>query len=209
MNTQVIIFDFDGTLADVVPHFREIYHKLAPKYKLRTISEVEYVELRKKSIWYVMRWTGLKPWQLPGLLNDGRKLFAKVKKEVELFDGVAEVIIELDKQGHKLYILSSNSEATIRSILRRYGLNDEFKVMKRPLFFAKFINIIQLVRVKKYDRKTTWMIGDEVRDVKAGKRAGVRTVSVTWGLQAREILKTKKPDYITDSVKELSKIFSS
>ncbi len=206
---RVIIWDFDGTIADVVPVFLQIYNELAPSYGLKAVSDADYQYLREQSVWTVMRWIGIKPWQFPGLLKDGRRLFVKSAGQVNLFDGIAELIKELHSQGIKQYILSSNSERSIRSIMKRYGLDDEVVVMKRPWFFGKAGNIRQLVMRKKYNKSTTWMIGDEVRDAKAGHKAGIRTVSVSWGLQAEEILKKQNPDFLVGNVSQLSRILTS
>ena len=206
---MTVIFDFDGTMADVIPVFKEIYHELSPRYGLRDVSDTDYRQLRKKTAWEVVRWTGLKPWNFPGLLKHGRKLFAESKDQVKLYDGIPELIKTLHKNGYKLYILSSNSESTIRSILNRYNLDDEVVVMKRPWFFGKAGSIKQLVMRKKYDKQTTWMVGDEVRDVRAGNKAGIQTISVTWGLQDGEILKKQDPNHLVSKVSELSKILMS
>lgn len=205
----VIIFDFDGTLADVVPIFIEIYNRLAPGFGLKNINQSEYENLRTKSIWQIVRWTGLKPWQFPRLLREGRRAFAKSKDKVTLFGGVPELIKKLHTQKIPIYILSSNSERSIRSIMKRYGLDDEVIVMKRPWFFGKAGNIDQLVARKKYDKSATWMVGDEVRDVKAGKKAGVKTISVSWGLQDEQILKKQNPDFLVSNVNDLTKILTS
>lgn len=205
----VIIFDFDGTLADVAPVFLEIYNELAPRFGLKNISQSDYESLRKKSIWQIMRWTGIKPWQFPKLLNEGRRSFAKSKDKVVLFEGVPELIKKLHKQKTSMYILSSNNERSIRSILKRYELDDEVVVMKRPWFFGKAGNIRQLIGRKKYNKSETWMVGDEVRDVKAGQKAGIKTISVSWGLQDEQILKKQNPNYLVSNVNDLVKILTS
>ncbi len=206
MKQQIIIFDFDGTLADVLPVFKEIYLELAPKYGLKKINDDDFAKLRQKPVWKIMWTIGLKPWKLEGLLKEGRRIFANKKSEVNLFNGIPELIKSLHKEGHKLYILSSNRERSIRMILERYNLNDELIVMKRPNFFGKSSSIKKLIKHHNYDRTNVWMIGDEVRDLKGGKGAKVNTISVTWGLQGREILVANKPDYIADKVSDLTKI---
>lgn len=209
MKKQVIIFDFDGTLADVLPAFKEIYQELAPKYGLKIIDDDDYLKLRQQPIWKIMWKIGLKPWRLEGLLKDGRRLFANKKAEVNLFDGIADLIKKLDHDGHKLYILSSNRERTIRLILERYDLNEEVVIMKRPSFFGKSSSIKKLIKHHNYKRSDVWMIGDEVRDLKGGKGAKVNTISVSWGLQGREILSRNNPDYLADKVKEIEDIFKN
>jgi phosphoglycolate phosphatase len=209
MTNQTIIFDFDGTLADVMPVFKKIYSELAPKYGLRPIDDQKIKQLRSMPVWRVIFYVGLKPWRFGSLLRDGRLLFSKYKNEIELFDDMPRLVKQLHKNGNRLYILSSNSETTIRDILRRYDLDDEVKIMKRPKFFGKAGSISKLIAQNKFARKSTWMIGDEVRDVKAGNAARVNSVAVTWGLQSKQILMSKKPNHTMDSVSELAKLFNS
>lgn len=206
MKKQVIIFDFDGTLADVLPVFKEIYLELAPKYGLKNLDDDDYLNLRQKPIWKIMWMIGLKPWELKAILKEGRRLFAYKKSRVKLFDGMPELIKSLHTDGHKLYILSSNRERSIRMILDRYNLKDELTIMKRPNFFGKSRSIKKLIKLHNYDRSDVWMIGDEVRDLRGGKGANVNTISVTWGLQGSEILMAHKPDYIADTVSDIKNI---
>jgi len=49
-------------------------------------------------------------------------------------------------------------------------------------------------------------IGDETRDLKAARKAGVRTIGVTWGFNRREALHQENPDDIFDSPVELIKL---
>ena len=41
-------------------------------------------------------------------------------------------------------------------------------------------------------------IGDEIRDIKAAKKAGIAVAAVTWGFNSRESLAAEKPDYLLD-----------
>ncbi|MEK7783281.1 MAG: HAD-IA family hydrolase [Candidatus Binatota bacterium] len=51
------------------------------------------------------------------------------------------------------------------------------------------------------------MIGDGGTDIEAGKRAGVVTCGVTYGLGKKEELVTAKPDFLIDDLRQLSKYF--
>ena len=48
------------------------------------------------------------------------------------------------------------------------------------------------------------MIGDSVSDIRYAKKAGVKSIAVTWGWQSRDLLIREKPDYIVESVGELT-----
>ncbi|MBI2347928.1 MAG: HAD-IA family hydrolase [Deltaproteobacteria bacterium] len=51
------------------------------------------------------------------------------------------------------------------------------------------------------------MVGDGGTDVEAGKRAGVVTCGVTYGLGKSEELIAAKPDFLIDDLRQLSKYF--
>lgn len=203
-----IIFDFDGTIADAVPILREVYDEIAEKRGYPVMDEETYMRLRKGSVKDVIKWVGVKPWQLAGVMKEGRKLFAQKVKLLNLFDGAAELIKDLHKKGWDIYVLSSNSEQTIKLVLGRYQIEDRVKVLRRPPLFGKSKSIKKLLKTKKYTKKSVWMIGDEIRDVEAGKKAGVNTVSVTWGVQDASALKAMKPDHLVNKISEIKRIFN-
>lgn len=49
----------------------------------------------------------------------------------------------------------------------------------------------------------TLMVGDTLRDVIAGQRAGMRTAAVTYGLGAPDALLSARPDYVLEEFDEL------
>jgi phosphoglycolate phosphatase len=51
------------------------------------------------------------------------------------------------------------------------------------------------------------MVGDGDTDVEAGKRAGVFTCGVTYGLGSREELVAAEPDILVDDLAQLSRYF--
>lgn len=208
-NSRVVIFDFDGTLADVIPMLREIYAQMATRRGYPVIDDKKFRELQNGSLKAAIRYIGVKPWQLPGAMNEGRKLFYAKRREVRLFPGVSELIHELDQAGWRIYILSSNSATTIRSIIRREGLDHCVTVLKRPALFGKAASIKKLVRQHRLDRKKVYMVGDEVRDIDAANGAGVAGVAVVWGLQSEQVLKSAKPFHVARKVADLKKLLDS
>lgn len=52
----------------------------------------------------------------------------------------------------------------------------------------------------------TWVIGDTDLDVRCGKAAGFRTLAVTTGFQAEEIIRKAKPDFLVQNFSDLEKI---
>lgn len=207
--TKTIIFDFDGTLADSSPLLRSIYNEMAAENGWPVMSEADYQRLRGMRIVQAQKWAGIKSWQVPALLRDGLKRFRSHAGEIEVFKGVPELIKKLAHENITMYVLSTNSQAAVTEVLERFGLVEHITVLKRSAIFGKHHAIRHLLAKHRYDPNQVWMVGDELRDIEAGKRAGVQSAAVTWGLQNIDVLKTANPNLIANTPTDLLKIISS
>ncbi len=203
---KVVIFDFDGTMADVVPLMRKIYAEVATAKGYPELTDADFERLRKGNLKDLMKWSGVRAWQLPRMLREGRRVFYAHRKEVLLFRGISDLITELHSADYDLYILSSNSVRTIKYILKQANVAEPIHVLRRPPLFGKAGSIKQLIRRKRYSRNNVWMIGDETRDIDAANKAGVRSVAVSWGLQHEVALAKSRPEYVVSKVSELRRL---
>ncbi|MEK7626426.1 MAG: HAD hydrolase-like protein [Patescibacteria group bacterium] len=209
---RAIIFDFDGTIADTVPIMLDIYHKKAETKGWPVITPTTLVELKKGSIKQAMRWAGVKFWQIPGLLSMGRSYMKERANDIQMFDGIPQLMKDIPASTD-LYVLSNNDSTTIEQVLIANGLNNKVRVLPRPSLFNKDKSIKRLLKLNKYFNKDVIMVGDEVRDIEAGRKAKIHSVGVSWGLQDKSLLKKAKADEVCDSVGELNiaieRIFSN
>jgi phosphoglycolate phosphatase len=203
---KVIIFDFDGTLADVVEVIKQIYEEESQKRGWPKLSENQYKKLRKGTIKQAMAWAGVRSWQLPGLLRQGRKSFYAKSKNVKLFPGITELIKKLYLDGWEIYVLSANSDKTIHEIMRRNDADQYVHVLKRSPLFGKASAIRKLMKKHRYQRENVWMVGDEVRDLEAAKKVGVKSIAVSWGLQDESLLKVNQPNAVANKPKDIINI---
>ncbi|MCB9857572.1 MAG: HAD hydrolase-like protein [Phycisphaerales bacterium] len=51
------------------------------------------------------------------------------------------------------------------------------------------------------------VVGDSTVDIETAQNANMRSIGVTWGLQSREKISQKNPDWIVDDALEILKIF--
>jgi len=58
----------------------------------------------------------------------------------------------------------------------------------------------------KLDKLVVYFVGDEVRDIEAGKKAGINTIAVSWGYNTKAALDKEHPDYLIDFPLELENI---
>lgn len=205
---KVVVFDFDGTMADTASILKDVYVDLATKNNWRKPTDEDFENLRKGTITDARKWAGVPIWRLPFIIHTIKKTMRQDTDRVVLFPDVVKLAGDLSKQGFTIYILSRNLPETIEEVLQNYKLNGKAQVLRRKKRYlgSKALTLIMLLRKNKYDKEQVWMIGDEVRDIIASKRAGVKSVAVTWGLQDVSILKRYHPDYLVKSVAELRRI---
>lgn len=206
---MTIIFDFDGTLADSFSVMRKLYNQYAPQKGLNELTEEMWQQMRTMKITDSVKLLGVKPYQIPALLSLGRREVLKLAHEIPLFKGMDEVVKGLAKDGHDLYVLSTNSQQVVSAVLETHGIASEVHILKSTPIFGKARAVKHLMREKGLSPGDIWMIGDEIRDVHAAQKVGVRVVSVTWGLQTEQTLAAENPDFLAKTPKDILKAVSS
>jgi HAD superfamily hydrolase (TIGR01549 family) len=205
---KVILFDFDGTLVDVMQTFIEICNMLAPIYDYPPIRQEEIPLLKNRSAREILR-TRLKIpfWKLWGFSRRAHAEYRLRTEKVSLFPGMKHVIETLQAQGYRTGIVSSNSTETIGMLLQRDGLSFDFiessGVFRKPLALKK-----TLIR-KNLDPKDVIYIGDEVRDIEACRVYSIDMLAVTWGLNSKEALEEAGGDTVDTPSELLARFLSS
>lgn len=205
---KVVVFDFDGTMADTASIFREIYTGLAEKNNWRHPTDEDFENLRKGTITDARKWAGIPLWRLPFMVHSVKKAMREDVARVVLFPEMVKLVRDLHKEHVIIYILSRNLPETIEGVLRHYKLEGQAKILRRKKRYlgSKALTLMILLKNKKYDCSQVWMVGDEIRDIVAAKRAGVNSAAVTWGLQDESILKRYHPTCLVKSVTELRRV---
>jgi phosphoglycolate phosphatase len=202
---RAVVFDFDGTVADTAPLMRTIYAEQAKKFGWTPLTDEAYADLRKGTLRDARRWAGIHWWQLPWVVKGAKRLLNLEADQVKIFPGMIGLIRELEKDPDiDLYILSRNTKETVAAVLERKNLSNELTILgRRRLLGSKSVTLNWLVASQGYRRRDIVMVGDEIRDVRAAKRAGTKSIAVTWGLQDEGILRKYRPTYLVTSVDEL------
>lgn len=65
MNQKVIIFDFDGTIADTIDAIIDIYNRIAPKYRCKTIKKEDRKKFQEKKPQELLKECGVTKLKLP------------------------------------------------------------------------------------------------------------------------------------------------
>ncbi len=201
----IVVFDFDGTLADSAPIIRKIYEDMAEENNWSTLDDKTYEKLRHGTLRQARRWAGIQWWQLPRVMSGAQKLFSLESAQVKLFPGVKELVRDIQKLDLPIYVLSRNTPELINKVLRRNKING-MEVLEKVSFFGKHRALKEIARNEKSDRTDVFMIGDEVRDIISANKAGVSSIAVAWGLQDISLLKKHDPTYIANKPDDVYKI---
>lgn len=114
---RLVIFDFDGTLADSGDWFLSIADHLAERFGFRRVTPEEVEMLRGHTTREVLSYLRIPRWKLPAIGRYLHALLAEQTGSIMLFDGVDSLIGNLADAGMKIALVTSNSEANVRAIL--------------------------------------------------------------------------------------------
>ncbi|MFK7910350.1 MAG: HAD-IA family hydrolase [Akkermansiaceae bacterium] len=207
MKHSSLVFDFDGTLADTLDESVRIYNELAQENGHRVVSEDELPSIRNMKLSDFLSHVGVSRRRVPKLLYHGAKRLKKRITSIPLIEGVDPVIRKLRSQCEHFGILTSNSVENVELFLEAHGLDDVFTfVSSTSKLTGKSKHLRSICRT--FSMQTTDMVyvGDEIRDVKAAKKARVPVAAVSWGFNSTESLAASDPDYLLHHPDELFKL---
>jgi len=199
---KLVVWDFDGTLADSLPAAVSIFNRLAPEMGFKPLTDL--AAARGTSTRQFLRQQGISLWRLPRLVRRYHALAAGESAALKLATGLPDALSAIAGSGVRLGVLSSNREDNIRRCLRANGAEGHFAfVVGYPRLFGKGKALKRIIRAERLTRADVLYVGDELRDIEAAKKAGVAVAAVTWGFHTAELLRTGAPDFVVSDPAEL------
>lgn len=200
-----IVFDFDGTLADTFGLTVDIFYGMRPRAVILPKKEVD--RLRGMAITEVLRELNIRWWEAPIMLMRGKRIMMKRMHEATIIMGMDEVIKQLHADGHELHVVSSNSVTNIKKLFDAYHLTEYFTTIHgNARVHGKARILRKLAAVHPDSTSAVYYIGDEVRDIIAAKKAGVRSIAVSWGYNNIHVLHEHKPDELVSEPEKITEI---
>ncbi|MBD2208671.1 HAD-IA family hydrolase [Calothrix sp. FACHB-156] len=204
MTQTVIIFDFDGTIADTVDALVSIANRLAVEFGYVQISQQELALLKNLTSREIIKYSGISVFKIPFLV---KKVKGELKNKIHEFKpipGIKEALIQLKSQGYHLGIITSNSKDNVTEFLKINELDNLFDfIYSGVTIFGKKTIINNVLKQRQLKPQQVIYVGDETRDIEASKKANIQVIAVTWGFNSPEILAKQKPDFLIHHPSEL------
>lgn len=213
---QYILFDLDGTISDPkVGICTSAQHALA-KFGI----DVPDIEVLTPFIGPPLRdsfrdFYGIKDEDMEKCISYYRERFSTVGLyENELYDGIEDMLKTLHNAGKRIAIASSKPRVFVIKIMEYFHIDKYFDVMMGSELNGTRENksevIAECFRLlfgsDKPDLSKCVMVGDRRFDVEGAKAMNIPSIAVSYGYGPREELEAAAPDYIADSVSDLTEI---
>jgi phosphoglycolate phosphatase len=121
--SELIIFDFDGTIADSLTEVLAAYNSVADGIGLSEITAERAQHLRRLGPREAMRELDVRVWKVPQIMSTVRSAMRERMVQLAPFEGMADTLHALWNRGSKTAIVSSNSRENISEFLARHGLD--------------------------------------------------------------------------------------
>ena len=129
--------------------------------------------------------------------------------EAHLYDGIKDVLEKLSQDPNKkIYITTSKNEPTALEMCEYLGIAELFDGIYGATLaaFHKADVLQRAIAENNANKDQSVIVGDTKYDMIGGKTVGIKTLAVTWGFGTNDTLLTENPDFVANTVQELSYI---
>jgi len=203
---ELFLFDFDGTVADTLDVSHRILNELAEEFRFRPLPIGELETARDMETRQFIRHLGISNWRVPKIARRGLQLLRSRIETVDPVKGMPEVLAELHARGHRIGILTSNSEENVSAFLGRHDLPWFHFVKTSSKLFGKSRKMKSILKTEGISAVRALYVGDETRDIEAAREIGLPVAAVTWGFISTAALSALSPEHLVDTPSELLRI---
>lgn len=201
---RLVIFDFDGTLADSFPWFMRVVNEAAARYRFKRIEEADLDTLRGYSARQMMKHLAVPSWKLPLIVRMMRKMKSDDVRQIPLFAGVDDLLRSMADRGVELALVTSNSYDNAVRILGPENAA-RFRYFECGMsIFGKRAGFRRVLRRSGVPREQAICIGDEIRDLEAAHAEGIAFGAVSWGFTRAESLRAHAPAEVFATVDDIA-----
>ena len=210
---KLIIFDFDGTLADTEALITQTMQKTIEALHLEPRSR----EQCRAMIGLPLKETFMRLIPMTGEMGDRcvdtySQIFGRDNRPgvVRLFPHVADTLAALYAHSYTLTIATSRHRESLMEFLQGMQIDTYFRYIVTVSDVAQAKPhpdmVLQTMEYLSIAPADTLMVGDAVYDIQMGHNAGVHTCGVTYGNGTRADMVACQADHIIDDFGQLGSL---
>lgn len=205
---EAVLFDFDGTLADSIPHIRASFRHASRAVLGRELPDDVLLRNVGMPLAAQMRMLVDDEAVAQRLLEEYRAYNHATHDEmVRAFPGAHEVLAAVREAGAHVGLVTSKSRQIAERGLALLGMDESFDVVVTADDVASHkpdpTPVLHALDALGVQPERAAYVGDSPADVASAKAARVLAVAATWGVAPRERLLEARPDVIVDSIAEV------
>jgi phosphoglycolate phosphatase len=211
LDFKALLFDLDGTLLDTAPDFVTALNKQLSLHGREPLPDSAVrTSVTNGSLGLIQTGFGLTPdhHEFEPLRDEFLELyFANLADKTALFDGLAQVLEQCSQQDIPWGIVTNKPSRYTDAVLQQLPLQGAATVIcpdhvaqpkphPEPMFLAcKEIDIAPA---------DCLYVGDHIRDIDAGRAAGMRTIAAAWGyIEAGQNIHQWNADWVVEQSQQL------
>ena len=173
---MLVVFDFDGTLADTRPAMLEIFNRMSGRYHFKPITPEQLESLRSLPARDVLASLHVNPLLLYLIFRRARRELQQRMEQVPLAaPGLKEALAALaQKPEMRLGVLTSNTRANVLRFFAVHDIREFAFIANSATLWSKGRSLRRLQRRFCRPGESLVYVGDEIRDIDAAEAARVR-----------------------------------
>ncbi len=202
-----ILFDLDGTLTDPgLGITNSIRYALKKQNRPIPPDEILRLFIGPPLIETFMKYCSVSREEACSLVDDYREYFRPTGMfENKVYPGIKEMLSELIRLGHHLYVATSKPEPFAKKILEHFELSQYFTFIGGSTLEEtrtdKAAVIAYVLEENHIDPKECLMVGDRIYDIEGARSFGMDVAAVLFGYGTKEEL--SPADYLIGHPDEL------
>lgn len=224
---KAVLFDLDGTLIDTAADFVRIIGKMSLENDWQAPPEAEIREQvsagASAMVKLMLRYNDQLEVSEEALLTFRQQFLDDYEADICIdscvFAELEEVLTTLEKQSVPWGIVTNKPRYLAELLLQKMALEERCAVLicpddvsrskpdPEPMYMA-----LEKLSIPRGAAGCVLYVGDHIRDIEAGKAAGMPTILASYGYipsEDQKSLKTWGADYIVDTPKQLNELLLS
>ena len=203
--TKVLLFDFDGVIADTLDYFLESFLDSCAEHGHHHINDKQtFLNLFDSNLYEAMEAAGITAGEIPSVMQGMKDRLIHRGLSYTHYPEIPEILHQLAEK-HTLYIITSNHSQPVHEFLAQHDITCFAGVLGSDHHTSKIAKIEQVNAA--HPDAELFYIGDTKGDMLEGRAARVKTVAATWGWHPHGKLVEAAPDHIAHKPTDLLEIF--